>query len=168
MKIVAMGVTGTGKSLIGARLADALDGAFTDGDDLHPPANVAKMAEGIALEDSDRWPWLDIVGQRLAAGTGPRVIACSALKRSYRDRIRRIAGPVLFLHLTGPRAVIADRMSKRTGHFMPVSLLDSQLATLEPPGPGERSITIDIARPPTALLVEIRTRLSALTRPKLS
>ena len=160
MKIVVMGVTSTGKSLIGARLAEALGGRFIDGDDLHPKANVDKMARGEPLDDTDRAPWLDRVGAALA-GEGTRVVACSALKRTYRDRIRHAAGSVTFVHLTGPREVIAERMAERKGHFMPVSLLDSQLATLEAPGMGEQVVTLDLTLNPTAM---VRQALDVLRR----
>lgn len=158
-----MGVTSTGKSLIGARLAKSLRGRFIDGDDLHPRANVEKMARGEPLDDADRWPWLDRVGRALALEEGPTVVACSALKRSYRDRIRTVAGDAIFVHLTGPRDIIATRMGERTGHFMPVSLLDSQLATLEPPSSGEASVTVDLTRPPNRIVGTILDGLRALS-----
>lgn len=164
MKIVVMGVTSTGKSEIGARLAEALHGHFVDGDDLHPQSNVAKMARGEPLDDRDRHPWLLKVGETLARSEGTTVVACSALKRAYRDIIRR-GGPVIFVHLTGPREVIAERMKQRTGHFMPVSLLDSQLETLEPPGAGELSITVDLDRAPTQIVDDVLIRLRAFDRP---
>ena len=152
MKIVVMGVTATGKTEIGKRLAYALEARFVDGDDLHPRTNVDKMARGEPLDDADRAPWLDRVGTTLAGGAGPIVVACSALKRAYRDRIRRHAGgTVLFVHLTGPKDVIAERMRTRKGHFMPLSLLDSQIATLELPGPEEIVIEGDITLAPAAL-----------------
>ncbi|MFO6463009.1 gluconokinase [Jannaschia sp. KMU-145] len=154
MKVVVMGVTSTGKTETGQRLAAALDGAFVDGDDLHPAANVEKMAQGTPLEDADRWPWLDRIGDVLGAADGTIVVACSALKRSYRDRIRARGGDVRFVHLTGPRDVIAARMAERTGHFMPVSLLDSQLATLEVPGAEEGVVTADITRPLDVIAAE--------------
>ncbi|MGC1261393.1 MAG: gluconokinase [Jannaschia helgolandensis] len=162
MRIVVMGVTSTGKSLMGRMLADALGGTFIDGDDLHPESNVAKMARGEPLNDRDRAPWLDLVGQRLAQGQGTVVVASSALKRIYRDRIRKHAGSVIFVHLTGPREVIAERMKAREGHFMPVSLLDSQLATLEGFAPGEIAVEVDITRPPARVLGDIMNRLRAL------
>lgn len=164
-KIVVMGVTSTGKSLIGARLAEALDGRFIDGDDLHPDTNVAKMARGEPLDDRDRAPWLDRIGAALAAEEGTVVVASSALKRAYRDRIRRAAGPVIFVHLTGPREIIAERMAGRKGHFMPVSLLDSQLATLEPPTAPELAVEIDISGTPTQIMTELLNRLRALSLP---
>ena len=138
---VVMGVSGCGKSTVGAAFAAAIGGRFIDGDDLHPPENVAKMSAGVPLTDADRWPWLTLVGATL---TGDVVVGCSALKRAYRDRIRAVAGPVRFLHLAGSKAVIAARMAARPGHFMPLGLLDSQFAALEPPGPDEDAVTVDI------------------------
>ncbi|NJO33508.1 MAG: gluconokinase [Rhodospirillales bacterium] len=151
-----MGVAGSGKSHVGAALAVRLGIPYRDGDDLHPPENVAKMAAGIALTDADRWPWLDRVAESLAAGA-PLIIGCSALRRAYRDRIRAGArGPVQFVHLSGDRALIAARMAGRTGHYMPLSLLDSQFAALEPPGPDE-AVTVDIDAP----VEEIASRIVA-------
>lgn len=147
-KIIVMGVSGCGKSVVGAGIAAGLGIGFVDGDDLHPAANVAKMSRGEPLDDADRAPWLDRVGAELAAA-GALVIACSALKRAYRDRIRAAAGgPVTFVHLAGDKALIAGRMAARSDHFMPMSLLDSQFAALEPPGPEEAAVSVDIA-PPT-------------------
>lgn len=147
-KIIVMGVSGCGKSVVGAGIAAGLGIGFVDGDDLHPAANVAKMSRGEPLDDADRAPWLDRVGAELAAA-GALVIACSALKRAYRDRIRAAAGgPVTFVHLAGDKALIAGRMAARSDHFMPMSLLDSQFAALEIPGPEEAAVSVDIA-PPT-------------------
>ena len=152
MNYVVMGVSGCGKSTVGAAFARAIDAQFVDGDDLHPPENVAKMASGQPLTDADRWPWLDRVG---AALTGDVVIGCSALKRAYRDRIRAVAGPVRFLHLAGSREVIAARMVARPGHFMPLGLLDSQFAALEPLAPDEDGVTVDIDQPFEAIVTEL-------------
>ncbi len=153
-RYVVMGVSGCGKSTVGAGLAEALGGTFVDGDSLHPQANIDKMSAGTPLTDGDRWPWLETVGQTLGQGKPPRVIACSALRRSYRERIAEAAGTeVLFLHLHGSHDVLADRMTKREGHFMPTGLLDSQLATLEMPEADERVVTLDIDRTPEALIV---------------
>lgn len=148
-RVVVMGVSGCGKSRIGAAVAKRLGAQFIDGDDLHPPANIAKMAAGTPLDDADRAPWLARVGEVLAAPD--TVVACSALKRRYRDQIRTRARDVIFLHLYGSREVLLQRMATRPGHFMPVSLLDSQLAALEPPGPDERHVAIDIDASPTAI-----------------
>jgi gluconokinase len=156
VKLVLMGVAGSGKTTVGLALAPLLAARYIDGDDLHPPANVAKMARGEPLQDADRWPWLDAVG---AALTENSIIGCSALKRAYRDRIRRFAPDARFVHLTGSRAVIEARMAARTGHFMPLSLLDSQFAALEPPGPDEAAISVDIDRPTGAIVAAIRAAL---------
>lgn len=158
-----MGVTSTGKSFIGAKLAREIGVPFVEGDDLHPQANRDKMAAGIPLDDADRAPWLDRVADALADGEGGRVVACSALRRSYRDRLRAAEPDAIFVHFTGPRDVIAARMANREGHFMPVSLLDSQLATLEPPD-GERDvITSDITRSPEDQVAGIVARLRLLS-----
>lgn len=153
-RIVIMGVSGCGKSTVGAALAEAMGIPYRDGDDLHPPANVEKMRAGIPLTDADRWPWLDRVSAILR-DDGPVIVGCSALRRAYRDRIRAGAGgPVQFVHLTGSRDVIAARMADRKDHYMPPSLLDSQFATLEPPGPDE-AIRIDIDQSLTSLISQI-------------
>lgn len=141
--VVVMGVSGSGKSTVGAALADALGVRFVDGDSLHPAANVAKMAAGIPLDDSDRVPWLDAVAAVLAAG--PVVVACSALRRVYRDRLRAAAPALELVFLDGSRELLASRMARRPGHFMPTTLLESQLATLERPGADEHPLTADIA-----------------------
>ena len=146
-----MGVSGCGKSSVGAGLAERLGIAFRDGDDLHPAGNVAKMRAGIALTDAERGPWLDRVAATLRE-TAPVVVACSALRRAYRDRLRAGAGgPVQFLYLAGSRDLVASRLAARSGHYMPRSLLDSQFATLEPPGPDE-ALTLDINQPLDALI----------------
>lgn len=151
-----MGVSGCGKSAVGAGFAAAIGGTYVDGDDLHAPANVARMAAGIALNDKDRAPWLLRVAQVLRDTDPPVVVGCSALKRRYRDSIRAEAGvPVRFLHLAGSRAVIADRMARRGGHFMPAALLDSQFAALEPPDPDEDAVTVDIDQPLQAVIAAL-------------
>ena len=163
-RIVVMGVSGCGKSSVGAALSQALGIPYRDGDDLHPAVNVAKMRAGEALTDADRWPWLERVAQDLAR-LAPVIVGCSALRRVYRDRIRAGAGgPVLFVHLAGSREVIAARMAARSGHFMPASLLDSQFATLEPPGPDEAAITVDINQPLDRQVAEILRRLELRDR----
>ncbi|HLZ82132.1 MAG TPA: gluconokinase [Caulobacteraceae bacterium] len=141
-----MGVSGCGKSTLGAHLAAALDWPFQDGDVLHPPANVAKMAAGHPLDDADRGPWLAAVaawidGRRATGGSG--VVACSALRRAYRARLRGGRPEVRTVFLEGSRALIAGRLAGRSDHFMPAALLASQFAALEPPGPDERAITVD-------------------------
>lgn len=146
--IIIMGVAGCGKTTVGERLAEATGFEFIDGDRLHPQANIDKMSSGAALSDDDRWPWLEAIGEALARAPGSIIIGCSALKRAYRDAIRnRAAGPVRFVHLSGSRQLIRERMNARTGHFMPPSLLDSQFAALEPPAEDEDAVTIDICRP---------------------
>lgn len=135
MIVVVMGVTGCGKSTVGAALAHRLGCRFLDADDFHPPANVEKMRAGVALDDADRWPWLDALARELraAAGRGESVVlACSALKAVYRGRLA-VAGPVRFVHLTGDEATIAARLAGRAHRYMPASLLASQFAALEPP-----------------------------------
>lgn len=149
-----MGVSGCGKTSVGQALAARLGIGFVDADDLHPPGNVAKMRAGLWLTDADRSPWLDRVADRLRHD-GPVVVACSALRRMYRDRIRAGAGgPVIFVHLDGEREVIAARMTARQGHFMPPSLLDSQFATLEPPGRDE-ALIVSIADPVDRIVCRI-------------
>jgi gluconokinase len=142
--IVVMGVSGSGKSTVGAALAQRLRMPFADGDDLHPPANIAKMSAGQPLDDEDRYPWLEAIGQWLADHHDGGVMSCSALKRKYRDQMRRHCPDVEFLHLSGSPEVIAKRQASRPGHFMPASLLQSQFATLEPLDPDERGIAIDV------------------------
>lgn len=149
-RFVVMGVSGCGKSHIGSAFANAIGANFIDGDALHPSANIAKMRRGEPLNDADRAPWLDKVGQVLEPDT---VIACSALKRSYRDRIRAGAGaPVVFLFLQGERPLMLDRMNNRPGHFMPATLLDSQFATLEPPTADELHVVGTINNTPDQIV----------------
>ncbi len=146
MRVVVMGVTGCGKTSVGRQLASSLGFAFADADDFHPPANIAKMAGGIPLTDEDRWPWLDEVGEWLAAHPDA-VVACSALRKAYRERIRERAGMTVFLHLAAPPSVLAERVHRRTldeGHFAGVNLLESQFALLEPLGYDEVGGSIDV------------------------
>jgi gluconokinase len=154
--VVVMGVSGSGKTTVGETLAEALGVPFVDGDALHPAANVAKMVAGIPLDDTDRAPWLDAIGAVLAAG--PVVVACSALKRGYRDRLRASAPDLQLVQLDVDRAVLLDRMTDRT-HFMPPSLLDSQLATLEPPMLDEQAIVVNGARPLPELVETLTERM---------
>lgn len=152
-RFVIMGVSGCGKSSIGTAFATAIGGTFIDGDDLHPTANREKMASGTPLNDQDRAPWLLRVGEELRDHPPPTVVACSALKRHYRDMIRLAATqPVQFVHLSGSRQVLADRLLARKGHFMPPALLDSQLAALEPPFADEHAVSINIDQTPDAIL----------------
>lgn len=154
--VVVMGVSGTGKSTIGRALAEALGLAFVEGDDLHPESNVAKMAAGIPLTDADRAPWLD----RIAAEMDhPVVVACSALKRAYRDRLRLAAPDLALIYLHGDATLLAGRIEGREGHFMPSSLLESQLAALEEPAPDENAIPVNVALRPDEILELVTHRL---------
>ncbi|MGE2833375.1 gluconokinase [Mycobacterium sp. SMC-4] len=143
--IVVMGVSGSGKSTVGAALAQRLRVPFADADDFHPPANIAKMSAGEPLDDDDRYPWLEAIGEWLAqrCDTGG-VISCSALKHRYRDQLRTHCAEVQFLHLSGTVEVISRRQASRPGHFMPASLLQSQFDTLEPLADDERGCEIDV------------------------
>jgi len=150
--IVVMGVSGCGKTTVAAALADRLGVPFLDADDLHPPGNVAKMRDGLPLDDEDRRPWLaavaDWLGDQAQAGHDG-VVACSALRRAHRDVLRAAPGTqVRFVHLNGERDTIASRLTGRGGHFMPASLLDSQLDTLEPLEPDEDGVAVDLGGPP--------------------
>ena len=141
-----MGVSGCGKTTIGDLVARELGIPFVDGDSLHPPENVAKMAAGRPLTDEDRWPWLATVSAELAkVGDGGMVLACSALRRRYRDAIRASAPDTVFRHLHGSKEVLGQRLESRSGHFMPPALLESQLATLEPLEADEAGRVVDIA-----------------------
>jgi gluconokinase len=142
--LVVMGVSGSGKSTVAAALAGRLRVPFEDADDLHPSANVAKMSRGEPLDDSDRWPWLELIGRWLVDHAAGGVIACSALKRKYRDQLRGHNSNVEFLLLEGSPEVIERRQAARPGHFMPSSLMRSQFATLEPLAPDERGVAIDV------------------------
>ncbi|THA56653.1 gluconokinase [Streptomyces sp. A1136] len=163
--IVVMGVAGSGKTSVGRLLADALGVPYAEGDTFHPAANVAKIAGGTLLDDSDRWPWLDAVGAWIggrAAGAGGGVVSASALKRVYRDRLRAADPGVVFVHLTGERSLIEKRLTRRTGHFMPAALLESQLDALEPLQDDEAGVVVDIAGPPEQVA---RRALTALRAP---
>ncbi len=160
--IVVMGVSGSGKTTVGTRLAEALGVDYAEGDEFHPPANVAKMAAGTPLDDADREPWLDALAGWLAERSGQgAVVTCSALKRIYRDRLRASAPEAFFLHLDLPRGELERRLAERRGHFMPPSLLDSQLATLEPLEPDEDGSTVDGTLSPDDL---VREAIAALER----
>jgi gluconokinase len=154
--VVVMGVSGSGKSTVARALADRLGCEMLEGDDLHPPANVAKMAAGHPLTDADRAPWLDAIGRwidvRVADGR-EAVVTCSALRRSYRDVLRTGRPGLVFCHLTVDPAELERRMEHRSGHFMPASLLTSQLDTLEPLAPDEPGITVS-TQPPVAVVVD--------------
>jgi gluconokinase len=150
LAIIVMGVSGSGKSTIGGKLAEQLGVTFLEGDQFHPKANIDKMTAGIALHDEDRWPWLDALGKGIgdtARREGGVVNASSALKRAYRERLIKAAGmPIRFICLNGDRKLIAERLGKRRGHYMPPTLLDSQLADLELPGPDENALILDLAQ----------------------
>jgi gluconokinase len=149
--IVVMGVSGSGKSTVGQDLAKRLGVTYAEADEFHPPENIAKMSAGHPLTDEDRWPWLHAIAEWI--GTHEEsggVVTCSALKRPYRDVLRG-GGPVFFLHLDGPREVIAARLTARKGHFMPPALLDSQIADLEPLHPDEPGTVLNIDATPEAL-----------------
>lgn len=158
--LVVMGVSGTGKSTVAGLLAGQLGWELEEGDDLHPEANVTKMASGQPLTDEDRWPWLDKVAAWIRAHVQagrPGIVTCSALRRAYRDRLR---GPgVTFVQLEGSKEIIAARMAKRLDHFMPTSLLDSQLATLEPLGADEEAIVVSLGQGPQEEVAEVIDRL---------
>ncbi|MEY9990110.1 gluconokinase [Streptomyces sp. V4I8] len=161
--VVVMGVAGTGKTTIGPLLAARLGVPYAEGDDFHPQANIAKMSAGTPLDDDDRWPWLDAIGAwaHERAGLGG-VVSCSALKRSYRDRLRAEAPGVVFVHLSGDRALIEDRMTHRQGHFMPTALLDSQFATLQPLGSDEAGVAVDVTGSPEEITERATKALSEL------
>ncbi|MEU2995590.1 gluconokinase [Streptomyces griseoincarnatus] len=164
--VVVMGVAGTGKTTIGPLLAARLGVPYAEGDDFHPQSNIAKMSAGTPLTDDDRWPWLDAIGdwaQGRAALGG--VVSCSALKRSYRDRLRAAAPGVVFVHLTGDRALVEDRMSHRQGHFMPTALLDSQFATLQPLEPDEAGVAVNVTGSPEEITERAATALASLSGP---
>jgi gluconokinase len=151
--VVVMGISGVGKSVVGVQLAKRFDVPYVDADDFHPPANVDKMAAGVPLTDEDRWPWLRIVGSWLREHDGSGgVVSCSALRRVYRDVLVDAAPRTTFLHLTGDTDLILSRMSERADHFMPVSLLQSQLQTLEPLQEGENGEAVDVTPPPVEIV----------------
>jgi gluconokinase len=169
LHVVVMGVSGCGKSTVARGVAESLDVTFAEADDFHPAENVAKMAAGAPLDDADRGPWLEALAAWMAeeAREGhSTVIACSALKRSHRDVLR--AGPpnVVFVHLDGPVRVVADRLEERTGHFMPASLLGSQVAALEPLGPDEDGVTLDLRSDPGSLVEDAVAWLEARLPPE--
>ncbi|MFH8992124.1 gluconokinase [Streptomyces sp. NPDC017940] len=161
--VVVMGVAGTGKTTVGPLLAARLGVPYAEGDDFHPAANIAKMSAGTPLTDEDRMPWLDAIGEWAhgRAGLGG-VVSSSALKRAYRDRLRTAAPGLVFVHLTGDRALIEDRMSHREGHFMPTKLLDSQFATLQPLGADEAGVAVDVAGSPEDIADRAVTALTRL------
>jgi carbohydrate kinase (thermoresistant glucokinase family) len=162
--VLVMGVSGSGKTVVGRLLARALDATFHDADSYHPAENVARMAAGVPLTDTDRQPWLDalahLVRSTLIGPDGPGIVlACSALARRYRRRLGVGQAAVRLVHLDGSAAVIRRRIEARTDHFMPAALLDSQLAILERPGPDERPIVVDVACSPDEIVRVIRSAL---------
>ena len=160
--LVVMGVSGSGKSTIADHLARRLGWRYEDGDQFHPPANVAKMSAGHPLTDEDRWPWLQAIADEIdrACESGAHAaIACSALKRAYRDILVHGREDVRIVFLDGTQDLIAARLAARKGHFMPPGLLASQFATLERPGPGERPIIVSIDAPVEAIVDDIVSQL---------
>jgi len=162
--IIVMGVSGSGKSTIGALLAEALGWPFADADGFHPAANVAKMAAGQPLTDEDRWPWLDAIAAHIGASRTagqPVVVACSALRRAYRERLRAGHCDLIFLHLSGAPEVIAARQAARQGHFMPPSLMASQFATLEDPAAEADAVTVSVSASPHEVVAAAIDQLAA-------
>ncbi|GAA5168518.1 gluconokinase [Ornithinimicrobium tianjinense] len=165
--LVVMGVSGTGKSTVAELLVEQLGWDFCEGDDLHPRSNIDKMSSGQPLTDEDRWPWLEA----LVAWTAERdregvstILTCSALRRSYRDVLRKGGPGTRFIHLTGDPDLLAERMEHRTRHFMPASMLESQLATLEPLEDDEPGVVVDVAATPEQIVRQVRQQLG-LERP---
>ncbi|MEM7061230.1 MAG: gluconokinase [Pseudomonadota bacterium] len=165
VRLIVMGVTGCGKTTVGALLAGRFGAVFLDGDDYHPEANVAKMAGGTPLTDDDRWPWLDRLGEVVedaVAREGRVVLACSALRRVYRDRLRAAcAEPPLFVHLSGSRDLIHGRMAARREHYMPVALLDSQIRALEPIQNDEHAVVIQVDVPADQIVTRVLAHLQS-------
>ena len=160
--LIVMGVSGSGKSTIAAKLAERIGWRCEDGDRFHPASNVAKMSAGHPLTDEDRWPWLQAIADEIdrVSEAGDRaVIACSALKRAYRDILVHGRKDVRIIYLEGSQQLIADRLAKRKGHFMPAGLLDSQFKTLEPPTPDENPVTVSIDAPVDAIIDDIVRKL---------
>jgi gluconokinase len=164
LNLVVMGVSGVGKSAVAAALVSRTGWDFVEGDELHPPANREKMAAGTPLDDEDRWPWLrrvaDWIGRQESTGRGG-VVTCSALKRSYRDLLRDGHESVRFVHLSAPKEVIADRLAGRRGHYMPPSLLESQLATLQELGADEPGVVVQTTGDPAAVAEDALGQLGA-------
>ncbi|HTB45417.1 MAG TPA: gluconokinase [Acetobacteraceae bacterium] len=159
---VAMGVSGSGKTTIADGVAQRMGWRLVEGDKFHPPANVEKMSHGIPLTDEDRWPWLRSIAAEIDAMRArgeSAVVACSALKRAYRDILIGDRKDVVLVYLRGDQPLIAARMAARKGHFMPPALLDSQFATLEEPGPDEHPIVVSVAPPAEAIVDEVLRQL---------
>ncbi|WP_214467476.1 gluconokinase [Microbacterium flavescens] len=166
MPLVVMGVSGSGKSTVAAAVAGALDGIYLDADDFHPPANVTKMVAGIPLTDEDRMPWLRVVGEAIVAqaarGRLP-VVACSALRRRYRDALRATAGELFFVQLDGSPELLSARIGARPDHFMPPALLRSQLETLEPLEPDEQGVVVSVDQSVEHIVAAVRKHWAART-----
>ncbi len=162
VRYVVMGVSGAGKTAVGERFADALKLPFVEGDALHPPENIARMSAGIPLTDDDRRGWLQTIATRLRDARERDeglVVACSALKRRYRDLLREADPAVRFIYLAGARSLLGERLSHRTGHFMPSALLDSQFEALEAPGADEGAWTVDISAPIDTIVLQLLARV---------
>lgn len=166
--LIVMGVSGSGKSTIGTALATALGIEFIDGDDLHPRANKAKMAAGHPLNDEDRAPWLEIIAERIGAELSdghPIVVACSSLKRKYREQLTAYAPSTVFVHLDGERGIISERQSHRVHEYMPNTLLDSQFSTLEPLQEDERKVIVDLTMQPADIVAFVIAQLATIDAP---
>ena len=156
-----MGVSGAGKSTVAKELALKINGLYLDADDYHPKSNIDKMSQGLPLNDDDRWPWLNIFAENMAKQEGIVIGACSALTKVYRDYLTESAQePILFIHLSGDKKLISDRMSKRKNHFMPISQLDNQLMTLEIPDNSELALIVDISQSTRKIIEEIQHKIS--------
>ncbi|MDQ0391691.1 gluconokinase [Labrys monachus] len=165
--LIVMGVSGSGKSTIAELLAAELGWPFRDGDDFHPPENVAKMHAGTPLTDEDRWPWLAAIAAWIEEARrrgGHVIVTCSALRRIYRDALRDGHGDVRFVYLEGTKDLIASRLAKRKNHFMPPALLDSQFATLEPPGADEAPLAVSIGATPDEIAAMVLEKLAGFSR----
>lgn len=165
--LIVMGVSGSGKSTVAAGLQQRLGWPFAEGDDFHPPANVAKMSAGTPLRDEDRWPWLRALAGWIAehdARGESTVMTCSALRRVYRDVLRGGSPGVYFVHLVGEQALLQERMGGREGHYMPLTLLQSQLGTLEPLAPDEAGLVCDVSRAPEEITAEVLAHLDLPAR----
>ena len=161
--VVVMGVAGCGKSTVAEAIHERLGYVYAEGDDFHPQANIDKMSAGIPLTDEDRWPWLNVINSWMVAREAldeNTVVSSSALKRSYREVLAKDV-PTFFIHLNGSHELIQQRLSERKGHFMPPALLESQLATLEPPDPDEAAIRVDLTLPLPQMVTAVLAALSA-------
>jgi gluconokinase len=162
--LLLMGVSGSGKTTIGALLAGRLGWTYAEADDFHPRANVEKMRAGIPLDDDDRRPWLEATAKWMREQTAPAVVTSSALKRKYRDLLRKGRPDLRLIYLEGGKDLIGERLAARHGHFFPKELLDSQFADLEPPGPDEDPVVVSIDGPPDRVVQEIIDRTGLVPR----